>query len=168
MWSLAKIRILCLVLSATAMAAASGVIVAVPFVQWLCLAWLIGVAVLLRRLDQRASTDAVVLSVDPRGILDRRLMDRHIAWQEIEAICPVNTDRSHVVDIVLRWPRVTLGKTRWSVRIGALCQAGYGVPAVTINMLLLEGNVSEMLNAVARYRPDLLHCTNRRDARHGP
>jgi hypothetical protein len=28
--------------------------------------------------------------------------------------------------------------------------------AVTISMLLLEGNVSELLGAVARYRPDLL------------
>ena len=138
-----------------------------PFVQWLCLAWLIGVALLMRRLDQRAGTDAVVLAVDPRGIFDRRLMERHIAWQEIEAICPVNTDRSHVVDIVLRWPRITLDKTRWSVRIGAYCQVGCGVPAVTINMVLLEGNVSEMLDAIARYRPDLLHCTNHGDARHG-
>jgi hypothetical protein len=91
-------------------------------------------------------------------------MERRIAC---ESICPVSTERSHVVDIMLRWPRVTLGKTRWPVRIGAYCQAGYGVPAVTINMLLLEGNVSEMLDAVARYRPDLLHCTNRRDGRRG-
>ena len=47
------------------------------------------------------------------------------------------------------------------------CQVGCGVPAVTINMVLLEGNVSEMLDAIARYRPDLLHCTNHGDARHG-
>jgi len=166
-WSLAKIRIACLLLFATATAASAGITVSVPFEQWLCLAWLIGVALLMRRLDQRASTDAVVLSVDPRGIFDRRLMERHIAWQEIEAICPVNPERSHVVDIVLRWPRITLDKTRWSVRIGAYCQVGYGVPAVTINMVLLEGSVSEMLDAIARYRPDLLHCTNRGDARHG-
>jgi hypothetical protein len=57
---------------------------------------------------------------------------------------------------------ITLGETRWPVRIGAYCQIGYGVPAVTISMLLLEGNVSEMLDAVAQYRPDLLHNTNRR------
>ena len=41
------------------------------------------------------------------------------------------------------------------------CQIGYGVPAVTISMLLLEGNVAELLNAVAQYRPDLLHDSNR-------
>jgi hypothetical protein len=44
----------------------------------------------------------------------------------------------------------------------AYCQIGYGVPAVTISMLLLKGNVSEVLDAVAQYRPDLLHHTNRR------
>jgi len=32
------------------------------------------------------------------------------------------------------------------------------VPAVTISMLLLDGNVCDLLNAVAQYRPDLLHC----------
>jgi hypothetical protein len=55
----------------------------------------------------------------------------------------------------------TLRETRWPVRIGAYCQMGYGVPAVTISMLLLDGNVSEMLEAIAQYRPDLLHDTNR-------
>jgi len=101
------------------------------------------------------------LSVDQRGILDRRLMARRIEWQEIGAICPVDANRSHTVDIRLRWPRTTLDQTRWLVRIGALCQIGYGVPAVTLSMLLLDGDVSELLEAVAEYRPDLLHYVNR-------
>jgi hypothetical protein len=162
MWSLAKIRIACLVLLCAAMPAVAGFTVPVPFVKWLCLAWLVGVALLIHCLSRRASADTVVLSVDKRGIVDRRLMSRHIEWQEIEAICPINAGRSHVVDITLRWPVITLGETRRPVRIGAYCQIGYGVPAVTISMLLLEGNVSEMLDAVAQYRPDLLHNTNRR------
>ena len=62
---------------------------------------------------------------------------------------------------ISRWPKTTLAGTRWLVRIGALCQLGYGVPAVTISMLLLEGNISELLAAVAQYRPDLLHHSNR-------
>jgi hypothetical protein len=161
MWSLAKIRIACLFLLGAATPAVAGLAVSVPFVKWLCLAWLVGVALLIHCLSRRASADTVVLSVDQRGILDHRLMSKHIEWQEIEAICPVNTDRNQVIDIKLRWPKNTLAKTRWPVRIGAHCQIGYGVPAVTISMLLLEGNVSEMLDAVAQYRPDLLHHTNR-------
>ena len=35
----------------------------------------------------------------------------------------------------------------------------YGVPVVIISMLLLKGNVSKVLDAVAPYRPDLLHHT---------
>jgi hypothetical protein len=54
-WSHAKIRILCLFLFAAAMAAIAGVAVPIPCVQWLCLAWLVGVALLMHRLDQRAS-----------------------------------------------------------------------------------------------------------------
>ena len=87
-------------------------------------------------------------------------MSRHIAWQEIKAIWPVNADRNHTIDIELRWPETTLRDTRWSVRVGAYCQMGYGVPAVTISMLLLDGSVSDLLNAIAQYRPDLLDYSN--------
>jgi hypothetical protein len=88
-------------------------------------------------------------------------MARRIEWQEIDAICLVDTVRSYTVDIRLRWPRTTLDQTSWPVRIGAHCQTGYGVPAVTFSMLLLDGDVSELLEAVAKYRPDLLHYVNR-------
>ena len=160
-WSLAKIRIAALVLFGAATPALVGFTWSTPFVRWLCLVWLLGVALLMHGLSRRASDDSVVLSVDQRGILDRRLMARRIEWQEIGAICLVDTDRNHTVDIRLRWPRTTLDQTCWLVRIGAHCQIGYGVPAVTFNMLLLDGDVSELLEAVAEYRPDLLHYVNR-------
>jgi hypothetical protein len=85
--------------------------VSVPFVKWLCLAWLAGVALLMQGLSRRAYDCSVVLCVDQRGILDRRLMSSHIKWQEIDAIWPVDTDHSHTVDIKLRWPKTTLGDT---------------------------------------------------------
>jgi hypothetical protein len=115
-------------------------------------------------LGRRSAVETVVLSIDQRGILDRRLMSRRIAWQEIAAVCPVDRKRSHVVDLELRWPDVTLAESRWSVRVGGHCQRGYGVPAVTISTLLLESNVADVLDAVALYRPDLLHDSNRRHA----
>jgi hypothetical protein len=160
-WSLAKIRIAALILFGAATPALVGFTLPTPFVRWLCLVWLLGIALLMHGLSRRASDDGVVLSVDQHGILDRRLMARRIEWQEIEGICLVDTDSSHTVDIRLRWPRVTLDQTCWLVRIGAHCQIGYGVPAVTFSMLLLDGDVSELLEAVAEYRPDLLHYVNR-------
>ena len=72
------------------------------------------------------------------------------------------TRRPRCIGIKLRWPRISLGETRWLVRVGAHCQVGYGVPAVTISVLLIDGKVSEMLDAVAQCRPELLHKTNRR------
>ena len=105
MWSFSKIRIISLVLLGTAAPAIAGFLVSGSFVRWLCVTWLAGVALLMRGLGRRAVADTVVLSVDQRGILDQRLMAKHITWQEIEAICPVDTDRSYVVDIELRWPR---------------------------------------------------------------
>jgi len=161
-WSLAKIRIASLVLVGAATPAIAGVAVATPGVRWLCVAVLAGIALLMSELSRRACADAVVLTIDQYGILDRRLMARRIAWQEIEAIWPVDTGRSHTVDIELRWPKATLSETRWPVRAGAYCQIAYGVPALTISMLLLDGSVSELLDAIAQFRPDLLDHTNRR------
>ncbi len=162
MWSHAKLRIACLVLLAAATPAVAGFALSAPVVRWLSVAWLAVIAFFMHCLSRRACDPLVVVLVDQRGIFDRRIMPRPIAWQEIAAICPVDTDRSCVIDIDLRWPKITLGKTRWSVRIGAYCQTAYNVPAVSISMLLLESNASQFLQAVAQYRPDLLHHSNRR------
>jgi hypothetical protein len=159
-WDANKVRAASLLLLAAAIPAAAGVFVTDPFVKWLCVAWMLGIAYLMHLLGKRANADAVVLTIDERGILDRRLMSKRIEWQEIEAICPVDVERSHVVDLKLRWPATTLAQTRWSVRIGAACQAGCDVPAITLSMLLLEGNVSDLLHAIALHRSDLLHHTN--------
>jgi hypothetical protein len=92
---------------------------------------LLGIAVAMHALSRRASFGAVVLSVDQRGILDRRLSPRPIAWLEIASICPVHPMRGKVMDIRLRFPMTTLRETRWPVRIGAYCQTAYGAPAIT-------------------------------------
>lgn len=164
-WGIAKLRIAALALVGAAIAGAIGFAFAGALVKWACLAWLLGVATRMHRLSRLAADEASVLTIDKRGILDRRLMPRRIEWQEIALTCPVDPARSHVVDLELRRPRVTLAGTQWRIRIGAWCQTGYGVPAVTISMLLLDGDVHEVLEAIARYRPDLLHPTNRQGFR---
>ena len=161
-WSIAKIRIAAFVLLGATVPAVIGFAASGPLPKCLSLAWLLGVAYLMHLLSRRAASETVVLTIDQHGILDRRLMSRRIGWHEIEAICPVDIARSHVVDLKLRWPETTLAETRWPVRIGAACQRGFDIPAVTISMVLLKGHVSELLDAVARHRPDLLHSANRR------
>jgi hypothetical protein len=160
-WSKPKLRRAALVLATAATLAVVGFLASGQILKWFFLAWLLGVALLMSALSRRTDADAAVLAIDERGILDSRIMSRRLAWQEIEAICPVDLDRSYVVDLRLRSPATTLSGTRWSVRIGALCQKGYGVPAVTISMLLLDGRAADCLAAVARYRPDLLDPANR-------
>jgi hypothetical protein len=165
-WSLSKVRLAAVALFGSAAAAIlAGTATRSSIVQGLCLIWLSSVCWLMHALARRAACNAAVLSIDRRGILDRRLMSRPIAWQEIAYIAPVDTDRSHVVDITLRWPDTTLCDARWAVRIGAYCQRGYGIPAVTISTLLLAGSVGELLEAVAQYRPDLLPAGNQRPRR---
>ena len=99
--------------------------------KWICLTWLFGVVALLQGFDRRAYAKVAVFSIDQYGIWDRRLTAKRITWQEIASISPCDTNRSHVVDLALRWPEVTLAGSRWLVRVGAGCQKGYGVPAVT-------------------------------------
>jgi hypothetical protein len=72
--------------------------------------------------------------------------------------------RSRVVDVSLRWPDITLAGTRWLTRLGAIVQQAQGVPAITISMLLLDGQVADLLAAIARYRPDLVPASAMRRA----
>ena len=160
-WSCTKVRRVGIAVGGSALPALMGCAATAPWLQGFCLTWLIAVACLLHAVGRRVGSGAIVLSVDRRGIFDRRLLLRPISWQEIEGICPVNTKRGYVIDIKLRWPQLTLRQARWAVRVGALCQQAYGVPAVSISMVLVEGQVGDLLAAIAEYRPDLLHAANR-------
>lgn len=161
-WSDAKLRMAGVALAIGAVPVSIGCVVPGPLVQGLCLVCLAGIGWLAHWLGQRIATRSVVLSIDARGILDNRLTPERIAWQDIAAIWPADVSRSYVVDIELRWPDEMLACARGSVRLGAALQKGYGVPAVTISMLLLDGTVGEFIDVVARWRPDLLHPSNRR------
>lgn len=160
-WSRRRLHVASRILLVMAAAGTAGYLLSGPVRRCLALAWLLGVATLSYGVARRARSDAAVLSIDHRGILDRRLMPRRIAWQEIETFCAVG-DQSRVIDLRLRSPDVVLAGTRWPVRIGARLQTGFAIPAVTISMLLLDGSVSELMDAIACYRPDLLDASNRR------
>src|SRR5262249_52273442 len=145
-----------LLMAATLPAAILSTTPSVAAVRGLGLAWLFAIARLARGISRRAISGTAVLMIDHSGILDSRLMPRRIGWHEIEMVFPVNLDRGKVIDLSLRWPDTTLAGTRWLTRIGAVLQQAYGVPAITISMLLLDGQVADLLAAIARYRPDLV------------
>jgi hypothetical protein len=164
-WSIEKLRFAALVLVATALPAAILVLTpSTAAVRMLGLTWLFAIARLAHGIARRATSGATVLMIDQSGILDLRLMPRRIGWHEIETVFPVNLDRSRVVDVSLRWPDITLAGTRWLTRLGAIVQQAQGVPAITISMLLLDGQVADLLAAIARYRPDLVPASAMRRA----
>lgn len=160
-WNLAKLRLASSFLASLVVPTGVGFALSGATGKWCFLLGLLSLAALMHGLVRRCDPAMVVLSIDRRGILDRRLMSRRIAWQEIAGVCRVDVHRSQVVDLVLSWPDHSLRGTPWQVRIGGPCQKGFGVPAVTISMVLLDGNVGDVLRAVAMHRPDLLHKTNR-------
>ena len=161
-WSIEKLRFAALVLVAAALPAAILAVASTAAVRVLGLAWLFAIARLAHGIARRATSGAAVLMIDQSGILDLRLMPRRIGWHEIETVFPVNLDRSRVVDLSLRWPNITLAGTRWLTRLGAILQRVQGVPAITISMLLLDGQVADLLAAIARYRPDLVPASTAR------
>src|SRR5215475_3939462 len=161
--SIEKLRFAALLLAgATLPAAILATAPSVAVVRVLGLAWLLAIARLAHGVARRATSGAAVLMIDQSGILDLRLMPRRIGWHEIELVFPVNLDRGKVIDLSLRWPDTTLAGTRWLTRIGAVLQRAYGVPAITISMLLLDGQVTDLLAAIARYRPDLVPASTAR------
>jgi len=163
-WSIEKLRFAALVLVAAALPAAILAVASTAAVRVLSLAWLFAIARLAHGIARRATSGAAVLMIDQSGILDLRLMPRRIGWHEIETVFPVNLDRSRVVDLSLRWPNITLAGARWLTRLGAFLQRAQGVPAITISMLLLDGQVADLLAAIARYRPDLVSTSTMRRA----
>jgi hypothetical protein len=161
-WSIEKLRVAAFVLVAAALPAAILVTASAAAVRVLGLAWLFAIARLAHSIAHRATSRTAVLMIDQSGILDLRLMSRRIGWHEIKTVFPVNLDRSRVVDLGLRWPGSTLAGTRWLTRLGAIIQETFGVPAITISMLLLDGQVADLLAAIARYRPDLVSVSTMR------
>jgi hypothetical protein len=162
-WSIGKLRYAALLLMIASLPAAIvATMPSVAAVRVLGLAWLFAIARLAHGVARRARSGAGVLMIDQSGILDLRLMPRRIGWHEIEMVFPVNLDRGKVIDLSLRWPDTTLAGTRWLTRIGAILQQAYGVPAITISMLLLDGQVADLLAAIARYRPDLVPASTAR------
>jgi hypothetical protein len=166
-WSIEKLRFAALVLVAAALPAAILAVASTATVRVLSLAWLFAIARLAHGIARRATSGAAVLMIDQSGILDLRLMSRRIGWHEIKTVFPVNLDRSRVVDLGLRWPGSTLAGTRWLTRLGAIVQETFGVPAITISMLLLDGQVADLLAAIARYRPDLVSASTARRSASG-
>jgi len=164
-WIIAKLRFAALLLVwASLPAAILATVPSVAAVRVLGLAWLFAIARLAHGIARRATSGTGVLMIDQSGILDLRLMPRRIGWHEIEMVFPVNLDRGKVIDLSLRWPDTTLAGTRWLTRIGAILQQAYGVPAITISMLLLDGQVADLLAIIARYRPDLVPASTMRRA----
>jgi hypothetical protein len=163
-WSIEKLRFAAIALVAAALPAAILAMAAPAAVRVLGLTWLFAIARLAHGIARRATSGTAVLMIDQSGILDLRLMPRRIGWHEIEAVFPVNIDHSRVVDLSLRRPDITLAGTRWLTRLGAIVQQAQGVPAITISMLLLDGQVADLLADIARYRPDLVPASAMRHA----
>lgn len=111
-------------------------------------------------LSRRAQQDGPILLIGSSGIADTRLGLR-LPWQDVSRVWRINTRTARVVDIEVRWPKELLAHADPRVRLGARCQLGSGLPAVSIGLGMLDGSVEDVLAAIRAVRPDLLHRSNR-------
>jgi len=87
-----------------------------------------------------APRSGMVLMIDQSGILDLRLMPRRIGWHEIEMVFSGQSRSAAESSIsALRWQTSHSRARAGSHAFGAILQQAYGVPAITISMLLLDG-----------------------------
>jgi hypothetical protein len=117
--------------------------------------WLGFCAHALCRQLERALDRRPIVRIDARGILDTRILPRPIEWSEIAAFYPINVSRSRVVELELHDPHRTLAEAPRSMRIGL----DWDMPHVCISLLLLDGSVTDVIEAIRRHAPYLVPRT---------
>jgi len=143
---------------AIVVAAAAGLVVPVLILdsaaaQVLGAIWLgLCAHVACRHLERAAERHPVVV-IDARGILDTRLLPRPIEWGEIASFYPIDVSRSHVVELRLRNPHRSLADAPCHMRLGLDWFRKLDLPDVCINLVLLDGTVTEVIEAIRCHAP---------------
>jgi hypothetical protein len=105
---------------------------------------------------ERAVDLRLIVRIDERGILDTRLLPRPIKWSEIDFFYPIDLGRSQVVELSLRHPHRTLAEAPWHMRVGLNWHRPLDLPHVCISLLLLDGTVTDVIEAIRCHAPHLV------------
>lgn len=117
--------------------------------------WLGAIGLYVNRLAKHADCRAAVLRIDAIGITDLRVFSRCLYWGEIARIEPFDPATARCIEIHLNSPGPHLGGS-FGTRLGAWLQPKFGVPAVAINLVLVDATAAEVARSIAIYRSELL------------
>ena len=155
-WSRLALRRYAVGLAICAVATAPVMLSDNAFARAVCTCWFVLLAVLAHGLARRAVCCEPVLVIDAFGIMDRRRHAYPLHWHEIRKLDRVDVHRNKVVELFLARPERMAGPASLWFRLGARLQCKYGLPAVTINLLLLDASCAEVVAAIAEYRCGLV------------
>lgn len=154
-WSHRRLRLAGMLVAIAAVSAAPLMLAASAGVRLACIAWLALLYVAANGLARRISSVEPVITVDVLGVTDRRRSDAPIFWQEIGTLRRCDVTRSQVIEFFLVHPQRYAGRSLWD-RLGGRLQVAYGLPAVSLSLLLIDASAIDFISAVSAFRPGLV------------
>jgi hypothetical protein len=103
-----------------------------------------------------AKTEPVV-TVSEEGIHDKRVSATPIPWDRIARIEGFEAENVTFVGLDFHDPKVALADSKPLVRVVAPIHRLFRFPAVSINTSLLDGGDADLIAAIKKFRPSLLH-----------
>ena len=155
-WSKRALRAAAMTVAVLTLAALPAITAKSTGIRLLGLCWLALLLALAHIVAGRALMREPVVTVDALGITDRRLLARRFYWQDIEAFERADLDRTKVVEFFLKQPDRVVAGGYLGVRFGAWLQRRLDLPAVTINLFMIDASAADFARAVAEFRPGLL------------
>ncbi len=117
--------------------------------------WVAVFAALIARLEHHARSRAVVITVDSKGLFDRRMTVAPLAWPDIAGIEEFEAEHMRYVGVELRDPAAATSRLRWLPWTARPLHRIFGFPALSISTSLLDGTTDDLLAAIQRLRPGL-------------
>ncbi|MGQ0672249.1 MAG: hypothetical protein ACT4N2_05140 [Hyphomicrobium sp.] len=115
--------------------------------------WIVGMLWLCQSLARRMRDVTPVVTVDGAGMIDRRIFNQPLTWDEIESIDCLDAESMTWIGLSFVDPRRSLVKATRLVRFFAPFQHVLGLPRVSISMVLLDSTPAELMAAVRAHQP---------------
>jgi hypothetical protein len=155
-WDLGKVRLLCVGATLVAMVGLFMLFQDDSGAKILGLAWITVFLTLAVALLRRSQNSQAVVVVDAHGIRDCRISADIIHWDDIRAVEALEAENLTFVGIDLKPDAAILPHLRPMHRMMLWPNRVLHFPSLSIAMHALDGTTSDLIAAIARFRPSLV------------
>lgn len=118
-------------------------------------AWLGAFGLLLLALLRKLGDCEAVIRIDRNGLFDRRATRAPIDWSAIAGAELLEVEHMPYIGIAFHDPQGALRQARLMVRLMAPVHGLFRMPALTMSTSLLDAGPETLLDAIARFTPDV-------------